>query len=372
MTKLGFSLLSNEERNIVIEIASKRGFEFKTWNDVRLECNRVLGRDNDTARTYQRIYQDYLLVDGAYDIKEDIMKEKFKLQDVKREYISAIRNESRVEVLVEHLQGAIRALPAVHIEPYTIRLHGASCVATPADWHLGANHDNFMSKYSVDIATKRIGEYADAIIRECKSKVAKELLVINMGDMIEGNIHLGTRLEAELHAVDQTILAGELFANFLMKLRENLDIPIKVGWVLDNHSRIHANKKDHMEDESFGKIIMELTRLRLRETDIEFIGHTLDTNIGHIYFGGRNIVWVHGHLDNPDNVVSKLNNMLEFKIDELFIAHRHHFKTWQGLTQVGSMKGTDTYAKDKRLYSKPSQSIVVYEGRNRHMTEVIW
>ena len=66
MTKLGFSLLSNEERNIVIEIASKRGFEFKTWNDVRLECNRVLGRDNDTARTYQRIYQDYLLVDGAY------------------------------------------------------------------------------------------------------------------------------------------------------------------------------------------------------------------------------------------------------------------------------------------------------------------
>ena len=127
-----------------------------------------------------------------------------------------------------------------------------------------------------------------------------------------------------------------------------------------------------MEDESFGKIIMELTRLRLRETDIEFIGHTLDTNIGHIHFGGRNIVWVHGHLDNPDNVVSKLNNMLEFKIDELFIAHRHHFKTWQGLTQVGSMKGTDTYAKDKRLYSKPSQSIVVYEGKNRHMTEVIW
>ena len=370
---------TDKEREIIITVAGERGSdpELKTWWDVMERLNYILERSNKTPRSYQQVYSDYLLTREGEGIKEEIQREKYKKMDVAREYRTDIRNQARIEVLNDRMEEAIRDLNHQYLplpQYKTPEIDDARMIVSLSDLHYGANHKNYFSEYSTDILRQRLDAYSNYAIDYAKKYDVKEILVLNAGDAIEGNIHVSTRIQAECDAVTQSIEVAELIANFLYKVREETGVRVIYGSVLDNHSRIHPNKKDHIEKESFARIIDEFIRLRLvqMDVDIEMVGNYIDDNIGHYTLGGREIVWVHGHLDNPSNVYAKLSEMLDFKIDEVIIAHRHNVQMSWRVFQLPSCKGTDEYAKDKRLYSYAGQAIRIYEGKNRITLEVIF
>lgn len=368
------SVFTQSERELIIKTCYEKGTEehLKTWQSVTDYLNMLLQRNYKDSKTYRNVWNDHLIIVEGHEIKRDIQKEKYKLSDIAREYRNDIRTQARIEVLTDRTVHAINTLPKIFLKPFKSIQSDTTALVNASDWHLGAKHENYWSRYSVDIAKERVAYYAHEIIRYAKGHNVSEILILNLGDMIEGFIHVSTRIQSELDAIDQSILAGELFSQFIMKIRNTLRVPVKVGWVLDNHSRIHPNKKEHIESESLQRIVMEFTKLRLEKTDIEFVGNYIDSNIGHYNLNGKNIVWVHGHLDNPNTVVAKLQSGLPFKIDDVIIAHRHSTLIKENVYQVPSMKGTDEYAKDKRLFGNAAQSFRIYDGNNKITFEIIF
>lgn len=367
-------VFTDSEIKTIVETCLNKGVQehLKTWNDVHEYLNSILVKNYRDSKTYRKVFNDYLIRTEGHDIKREIQIEKVKLSDVKREYNASIRNEARISNLYEKILEAIRELPAIELKPIELVNSDAYALINVSDWHIGAKFDNYFGKYNLEIAKERVNEYAEVIIDECKRYNVKEALILNMGDMIEGFIHVSTRIQAELDAIDQTIVAGELFTQFIIKIHNGLQIPLHVGSVLDNHSRIHPNKKEHIEAESLARIIMEFVKIRLENTSINLVANVIDENIGYFNLGGKRIVWVHGHLDNPSNVKAKIQEGVKFHVDEVVMAHRHHIMMKEGIYQVPSMKGTDEYAKDKRLFGEASQSFRIYEGNKKITVEVIF
>ena len=374
-------MFTQKERELIIEVCLNKDLEGMTWQDVTDYLNEMLGREYRDSKTYRNVFNDYMTVKESEAIKNELQIERYKAMDAKREFRTDLRNQARIEVLYEQMFKSIKSLPRIKLDTKIRRGGHADMIVNASDWHLGAKHKNYWGEYSVEIAKERISKYAREVIRYGKMFNLREVLVINMGDMIEGFIHVSTRVQAELNAIEQTVLAGELFTQFIAEVANGLGVPIKVGSILDNHSRIHPNKAHHIEAENLQTIIEEFVRLRILNAElqgdiesgaIEFVRNHIDENIGHYNLGGRNIVWVHGHLDNPNTVYQRLSQGLDFKIDGVIIAHRHHIQMHPYVWQVPSMKGTDEYAKNKRLFSPASQSFRVYDGDTRITFEVMF
>ena len=350
------------EHDVIIDVCSRRGVdpEIKTWNDVRLLLNDMLGKNNLTPRTYQHIYKEYLDKTIAPELIRETRKEKYQLQDVVREYNSSIRDEARIDNLIEAVENGLRDFEPITFKPVNYSKSGRYAIAVVSDWHIGSQHKNYVSEYNLDIASKRVMKYAKRIVDEVNDKDIEELLIINLNDLIEGNIHISTRVQAEMDAVQQTIHASMLLTEFIRYIADNTNARLKVGSVLENHSRINKNKKEHIEAESFGKLIDFIVQDRIKDDRVMFVGNPLDDNIGLTQFGGLNVAYVHGHLDHPKSVKDKLDNLIGVQMDLVVMAHRHHILIDENVVQVGSLKGTDSYAFDHRLVSKASQTMIFF------------
>jgi hypothetical protein len=83
---------------------------------------------------------------------------------------------------------------------------------------------------------------------------------------------------------------------------------------------------------------------------------------------GHNIVATHGDLDSVKKsgltINSIFNRMYNRSIDYMIVADKHHLECVEdtGIESilVGSLCGTDEYANNKRLYSTPSQTLMMF------------
>lgn len=355
--------MTEEEKEEAILIIEEERGKGTSWAKLRRILDRHFGRHNETPRTYQRIWNEHLSKVKALELMEESQRERYKNNDVLREYRNDIRTRARLDVVLEAVREGLEDLEPIPLPEYLPKATGTNrMIVNISDMHVGAKHENYVSKYNLDITKERLNEYADEVIRTAKKDKVSEMLIINLGDQIEGFIHISTRVQAELDAVEQTIIAGELIAQFIAKVYMSTGANIKVGAVLDNHSRIHPNKKEHIEKESLGRIVEYIYRLRLEMYPIEFIGNYVDPNIGYTEFGGYRVAWVHGHLDTPARAKKDIERILGTVVDLVYIAHRHHLLIGEDVIQVGSMKGTDEYAFNKRLGSRASQTMTIFEG----------
>lgn len=359
---------TREEERKIIDVIDRKGTEdfLMTWEDIKEYLNDLLGVEYKSDKTYRQVAKKY---EDFHDFESkfiDLEKQRVRVRDANREYKNDIRNQARIDELNDRLIEAIKNQEPIKIDRVNGKKGKSKAIVNASDWHIGANHKNYWGEYSVNIAKERIQHYANEVVKYCNMHDVGEILILNMGDMIEGMIHVSTRIQAEIDAVQQSSVAAELFANFIAFIESNTSADIKVGWVLDNHSRIHANKKDHIEAESFGKLIMELVELRLKmsNSSVKIVGNVIDDNIGYYRLGDKNVVWLHGHLDNPATVEHKLQAGLDFKIDVIVIAHRHHQYTKGKVYQVPSPKGVDDYAKNGRMFDDAAQSFRIYDGNN--------
>ena len=83
---------------------------------------------------------------------------------------------------------------------------------------------------------------------------------------------------------------------------------------------------------------------------------------------GKKVFFEHGHLGSPNTKFQELAFATNIVPDYIFIGHFHHtaMKEFQGkkMFVCGSLKGADDYSLSKRLFSKPSQTLVIFEDDN--------
>lgn len=307
---------------------------------------------------------DYL--SKLFEARLSAQKEKVKLSDERVQINAYIRRLAREETLKEiGLQAAQMMNDKKLLSPVRILKNNGvnSAELLISDWHLGIEFDNYINSYNLDIAQKRLSDLRDKVTQICLANNVKRLNVVNLSDLIAGRIHLQIRLSSRIDVIQQTQLAAELLAEMLSEFADEFEVHYYD--CLDNHSRVEPNKKESMNLESFALFIPWYLKGRKGVCDKGVVIHDNKLGPDIITFTekGHKILGVHGDKDALNDIVRKMSTMTHEYYDMIVTAHLHHFNADEQnetlIVSNGSLMGTDDYAYDKRLSSKPSQTLII-------------
>lgn len=384
--------MSIKEKYYILEGESEESYRFRmyklreadrlTWQETANIINEVL-EQNFSESKYRKEYAAYKRGYDERDKEEEISpeiselmqakielaKERVKMADERIQTNAYIRQLAREETIKEIAQqaaqsvGASKLLPDIGGETTT---GWNAAILELSDWHYGIECDNFWNKFNPDIAKERIGLLLSRVIEYCKLHNVNVIHVMNLSDLIAGRIHLSLRLESRFDVITQTIQVSEILAEFLNNLR-NAGLLVHYYDCLDNHSRLEPNKKDAIDLESLARIIPWYLKERLQD---KICIHANEYGDDIITFNvmGYEVLGVHGDKDKPATVVDNLSMMTHKHYHLVCTAHLHHFsadeKNETLVISNGSLMGTDTYAKNLRLSSKPSQNLIIVTERS--------
>ena len=131
-----------------------------------------------------------------------------------------------------------------------------------------------------------------------------------------------------------------------------------------NHSRISPKKEDSLKGENIDHLAIPFLEAKLQNFDnISFYKNEIEESIAMFTVRNNVVMSSHGDKDSPNNVVQKFTLLFGIRPSLVYRGHRHK----NGLTTVyntkviesGTLSGTDNYALDLRLHTKPSQTISV-------------
>ena len=309
--------------------------------------------------------------DSLVKKRAELYKERQQVRDEWATYNRMMREDARIETFKEAIKDAAKTLtPFKRVMYKYTGTEGeyAEAIAMLSDLHIGVEFDDFCNKYNYEIAQARVSKYVDDVKRYCKLHKVRRLNIVNLGDLISGIIHTTIRLEQEFDVVQQIMKAGELLAGVLNALQDAAPTVIYRSCT-DNHSRAIANKNEAIEKENFFQLIDWYVEERVKDTNIEFAHDGLNAEIGKFnLMNGKKVMFAHGHNDNPNRIFQSFIGATEEYVHYVLLGHYHceKVKNFQNMRVFinGSIVGTDDYAASKRLYTKPSQMLLVFDRDN--------
>ena len=304
------------------------------------------------------------LIDSLQKKKEEEYKERVRLQDARREYNKNLRLEARYDNLVDTRKEAIECMPNLEFRCKDVDSDGAKASLLISDLHYGALVDNPINYYDTEVCKERMNTLLNKTVKYCAIHHVKELYVNLAGDLVCGNIHLTSRVEQEEDVITQTMQVAELLANFLAELSKHVD-NITVVCVQGNHSRVHPNIKESLNQENFERIIFEYIKLRLPE--IRMLRNGNEDWIAY-NIGDRKVFLEHGDKSSVNSAKEKAVNMVGYAPDVILFGHFHHMevndKNGTDVVVNGSVMGVDSHAIKCRLNTEPYQVMQVYDGKD--------
>ena len=314
--------------------------------------------------------------DERENIQELILKlrkERVRLSDERIQNNAYIRKLSREETLKDIALQTAREMSSKKLLDPTVKCSYTSdmdCegILELSDWHYGIEVDTFWNKFNPDICKERVSKLLKETIEFCRFFGVAKLHIVNLADLICGRIHQTLRLQSRIDTITQIMKVSEILAEFITELTAN-DIYVEYYDCLDNHSRLEPNKGDSLDLESLVRITPWYLVERLKNNDIVNINaNYYDEDIISFEVMGYKVAGVHGHKDKPGKVVEGLTLMTKQNFDLILTAHLHHFSGDEQNEVVvvsnGSLMGTDQYAKDLRLSSKPSQNLILVNNKS--------
>ncbi|RNB59526.1 hypothetical protein EDM57_05130 [Brevibacillus gelatini] len=316
--------------------------------------------------------QQHKQVSLKFDDVEDkiiqFQKEKYKIQDQKREYRNLIRNDARFEHLKEEIIKAVHEV--AKLKPINwnqpVKATGdKEAVVLFSDWHYGIVSDNYFNKFNPDIFHERIKTLAHKTIEYGKLHDVKTLHVFNLGDIVSGNLHVSVRVQNSEDIISQVKVVSETISEVLAKLSTEFE-EVKFYSVRGNHDRVTANKHDAISKESFADIVPWYVKARTCHIpNLQVIDNTFDDEMIVADVAGHTVIGVHGHKDRVSEVAQNLTVMLKMFPVAICMGHYHHNweKEFNGIDVIvnPSLSGTDEYARDIRKVSKPAQKILIFD-----------
>ena len=305
----------------------------------------------------------------------ELEKEKVKFQDQKREYKALLRTDARFDHLVDEMNKSIAKLNATN--PLVNKYEGTfdnndstEAVVILSDWHFGIEEENYWNKINIEIAKERVNTLKEYIIKYSKRHNVKTLHVELLGDLINGFLHLGTRVANEEDVIDQSMHCAELIGQLLNEL--SAKIPnIKVYSTIGNHGRCSPNLKESISSENFERLIPWYLNGRLK-SNVELMENTYEDDIIVYKFLNETIFAVHGHNDKIASAVSDLSEMLKIFPTECHLGHYHAYQEFDKhsmtTTVNGTLSGVDVYAKTIRKTSQAIQVMMIYNEKGRECT----
>lgn len=368
----------------VCQMKDKLGY---TWKEICDIINKELGNNFDES-CYRKKFQHFNQMLKANETtifnndeylkevrmeKEEIFKAKKQLQDQRREYNKQLISDARADHLTEKLIEAANNLqnvkPLKFVNNMFIGIGNNEAVLCFSDWHYGLVTDNIWNKYNVSICRERVKCLVDKVSIYMNTNNVKKLHILIMGDLANGAIHTTSRVASEEDTCDQLMQVSELVAEAVNELSKYTN-ETHVYSTFGNHMRTVQNKKDSIHSDNMEKIVPWWLKQRLKDNYNITIHDSEYYEFIFLNVCGYNIVASHGDLDSVRSAGKTLNTvftkMYGETIDYVVCADKHHLESFDEIgiesVLVGSMCGTDEYANNKRLYSYPSQTLMMFNN----------
>ena len=357
----------------VTNACSDKKISYSEWGDYILGTGNNYSSEN-LRKAFYVVYKllnkidenncDYDAIKDLENLRDEIYKERCRLQDIQREKRNDLRVEARFENLLEVVKDSMDFMPTYEIKdfkPINKNQDKKYAVLQLSDWHCGALVDNQFNYYNVDTMVDRATKVRNNALEYCKLHNVTDLVIEINGDMVNGAIHVSSRVESEEGVIQQVITVTDVLAKLINSMKPYFN-SIKIVTTLGNHGRLTPNKSDSITNENFEMLIPTMLRDKLGDVKIidskglDFTKYEID---------GKTIMVSHGQNDSMTKVISDFSKMFKVVPNEIHLGHTHSYTDINDcdikVTVNGSLIGSDDYAITIRKVTTPSQNLIVYE-----------
>lgn len=303
---------------------------------------------------------------------EEFRKESQKFYDQRREYNKLLSESGRVEHLCNTLKSsADRLNESIGLIEFGENNNYSKneAILVFSDWHYGMTASNVFNEYNTKICRQRIENVVRYAKQRIKMNMCKRLHIVVLGDIVNGGIHVTSRVASEELICEQLMQVSEILAQAICELHSCVNETI-VHMTYGNHARVIPNKKDNIHSDNFERLVPWWLEQRLSQCN----GITIENDEENEYHEfiymdvcGHGFCCSHGDIDFVRNSPRLLSTLFQKRygkdIEYILLGDKHHIETFNelGITSMicGSLCGTDEYANNKRLYSEPSQLLLI-------------
>lgn len=384
------NLQKNEKENdkqYIYRICKMKDELGYTWKEIADVLNNELGNEF-TESAYRKQYQIYNTMFEAngcattdeylkeiQEQKDELYKIKKQVQDQRREYHKLLTADARAEHLNEKLIEVANRLAEEKPLDFSgglIWTDNNEAVLCISDIHYGMTANNIWNVYNTNIAKQRMKNLVNKAKKYLMVHEVDTLHILLLGDQANGSIHSTCRIASEEDACDQLMHVSELVAEAIYELSATVN-SVKVYSTYGNHMRTVQNKNDSIHSDNMEKLLPFWLKQRFRDNDkIEIIDSEYYEFI-HLNVCGHEVIATHGDLDGIKSGMTLTTLFMKacgIMPEYIILADKHHVEEFEQLgvdtTIVGSFCGTDEYANNKRLYSYPTQALMIFnEGEGK-------
>ena len=172
----------------------------------------------------KRFYDSGVFMSDAEDsylaaIKEErdeLVKERKRLSDQRREYNKLLAHDARAEHLSEELIRVANELAEDKPLQFDRSLYPVNskkeALLLFSDWHYGMITDNIWNHYDTDTCRRRVEETVNYTKKYLTEQNITKLHIVMLGDAAHGAIHVGCRVQSEEDTCDQLMHVSEILA----------------------------------------------------------------------------------------------------------------------------------------------------------------
>lgn len=262
----------------------------------------------------------------------ELRKERMKLQTANLERNRLDRNEARQELYFEQIGNAIQTLPVPEFKNETdiVENHLSTYVVTISDTHYGAAFESHNNSYSPEEFGKRLEYLSDRIIEFVISKKLQKIIIVSLGDSIQGIIHMSDLALNDTSVVKAVVNYSRLIAMFLNKLSAYTNVAY-YHVPTANHTQIRplGTKASELADEDLEYVIGNYIKDILANNQRINV-HLANDNTQYIKITdvtGFDLYALHGHqIKNISTALQDIRTLTNQNVDFLLMGHLHGSK----------------------------------------------
>lgn len=313
-------------------------------------------------------------------IKEEVIKERKKLQTVNSQYHAQMRALARNEMLNEEIIEAIRNLQPIKVKKIKHKTAFSKITGLLAisDIHAGSEYvihglDNeIVNKYNFEVMKDRLSKLIGLV--EADAVDYDEVVIAICGDIFENILRMTSFEKVKTSVLDTVINTSEFLCQWLIELQDRLNVKLKVVTVGGNHDTCSfLGSKPRFDSENLTKFVVKFMEIRFENNSNIIINQYTDVAI--INIQGVNVMFEHGMDKDLQDTIDFYSNLYNVDIDEIIAGHFHRPESKAiGITdfgdrmfyRVGSICGCDTFSKKIRQVARPSAYFALYEKDYGH------
>ena len=394
-TKLSdVGLTAEQYEDCLVDIQNKvEGYNDDDWADIKARYNLpyntdVLRKANGTIFGGAYVYKYFKDKSGEYvpdsnlSLLHQVQKEKQKVQTEKLELNRNLREAARDELIVEHIEDAIKSLPQLFIPNDIEIVHGAKeYLLCFGDAHFGIDFEikdltgKTINAYSPEIFQARMEVLLRYVIDTIQEQHITKLSVWELGDGIQGMLRLNSQLmQLRYGVIESSLLYAEFVAYWLTELSQYTNIDFQM--VVDsNHNqlRLCGAPKNAFPDENMSKVIISFLKERLKNNpNITITENPTGMNYG--VFAGSSVLGIHGEVKNLEQSVNEIARAYNTQLDYVVCGHIHHAESVEvGMNaeaiHIRSIIGVDPYGMSLNKTSNAGASMFVFEANRGKVCE---